>query len=94
MICLKQVFEVPAVRAQGINGNDIAECWDGEDFTDRFPLSLKAQDICACFDEMMDYFATHFLSGKQRVSTLMIRSRPAYTDARLEKFTPALSLLF
>ena len=69
---LKFESMVLAVRAQGINGNDIAECWDGEDFTDLFPLSLNAQDTCACFEDMMDYFATHFFSGKQRVSTVTI----------------------
>ena len=69
---LKFESMVLAVRAQGINGNDIAECWDGEDFTDLFPLSLKAQDICVCFEEMMGYFASHFFSGKRRVSMIVL----------------------
>ena len=86
LLFLQVEFEtlIPAVRAVGINGNDIAECWDGEDFTDLFPLSFKAQDICACFEKMMGYFATHFLS-KQRVSILVptcISVPPASVTAR------------
>ena len=82
---------VLAVRAQGINGNDIAECWDGEDFTDQFPLSLKAQDVCACFEAMMHYFATNFFSGKQRVSMIAIVSLPTLAGVHLPLFTVAYS---
>ena len=38
---------VPAVQDKGINGNDITECYDSEDFSELFPLlaPTKANEL-------------------------------------------------